>query len=220
LHRSKNFLDFSLEFATVYFCQQLTLQGGLGHGGNIRRGHALIARGAAGHQAVASQLISLVYDELRRLASHYLKRERPDHTLQPTALVHEAYLRLVGQEEDWQSRSHFIGVAARQMREILVDYARSHQMAKRGKGQKKLSLDEIPLFSPETSDQWIALDETLTRLAQWDGQQCRIVELRFFGGLTVEETAEALGVSPRTVKRDWQVARAWLHRELKKRPSS
>ncbi len=177
----------------------------------------LLAELQSGRPDAASRLIPLVYDELRRLARHYLRQERPDHTLQATALVHEAYLRLVDQRErTWQSRAHFIGAAAQLMRRILVDYARGRQTAKRGRVPQKVPLEEALLFSEEQSEELVALDGALERLAQIDARQSRIVELRFFGGLTVEETAEVVGISPKTVKRDWSVARAWLHREITK----
>lgn len=156
-----------------------------------------------------------VYDELRRLADHYLRQERPDHTLQPTALVHEAYLRLVDQSRvEWQSRAHFIGVAAQLMRRILVDYARRHHASKRGGFREKLSLDEAVDYSQTRDLDLVALDDALNALEQFDERQSRIVELRFFGGLTIEETAEALGVSPATVKVEWNMAKAWLRREI------
>jgi len=144
--------------------------------------------------------------------------ERPNHTLQATALVHEAYLHLVDQQQiDWQNRAHFIGVAAQIMRRILVDHARRHQSDKRGGGLPKVTLDdEILLFSPDQSNELVALDEALTRLTDLSPRQSRVVELRFFGGLSAEEIAEVLGVSVKTVKRDWNVAKAWLYRELKK----
>jgi len=176
----------------------------------------LLADLQGGRPDAASQLMPLVYEELRRLAVHYMQQQRPDHTLQATALMHEAYLRLVNQPaQTWQNRAHFIGVAAQLMRNILVDYARSRQTAKRGQAPRKVPLDDVLLFSEERSAELVAIDEALTRLARVDARQSRIVELRFFGGLTVEETAEALGVSPKTVKRDWNVARAWLYREIK-----
>jgi RNA polymerase sigma-70 factor (ECF subfamily) len=156
-----------------------------------------------GNQDVVAELVPLLYDELRRLAAAYLRRERSDHTLQPTALVHEAYLRLVDQKEvHWQNRSHFFGIAAQQMRRILLDYARSHKAAKRGGLAGKLSLEQIKVAAKDNSGNVVALDETLSRLEAIDAQQAKIVELRIFGGLTVEEVAEVLGISPATVKRD------------------
>jgi RNA polymerase sigma factor (TIGR02999 family) len=161
-------------------------------------------------------LLNLVYDELHRQAQHYLRRERPGHTLQTTALVHEVYLKLVKQEKiAWESRSHFFAIAARLMRQILIDYARTKHRAKRG-GVK----DHVPLENAltvgvgETEFDLLALDEALTRLSVKEEHLANIVEFRFFGGLSVEETAEVLGISDSTVKRDWQMAKAWLHREL------
>jgi RNA polymerase sigma-70 factor, ECF subfamily len=177
----------------------------------------LLADVQSGRPDVASQLIPLVYEELRRLARGQMRRERSDHTLQATALVHEAYFRLVNQpERTWQNRTHFIRIAAQVMRRMLIDYARARRTAKREGGLQRVPLEEPLLFTEEQSDELLALDEALERLAQFDARQSRVVELRFFGGLTVEETAEALGISPKTVKRDWCVARAWLHREVMK----
>jgi RNA polymerase sigma-70 factor, ECF subfamily len=165
----------------------------------------------------ASQLIPLVYDELHRLAHRHMRQERPDHTLQATALVHEAYVRLVNQpQRTWQNRAHFIAVAAQVMRRILVDYARARRTSKRGSAPQRVPLEEPLLFTEEQSDDLVSLDEALERLAKFDARQSRVVELRFFGGLTTDETAEVLGISSTTVKRDWAVARAWLHREVRK----
>jgi len=164
----------------------------------------------------APELVPVVYKELKRLARHYMRRERPDHTLQTTALVHEAYLRLARQQAlSFRDRSHFFAVAAQAMRRILVDHARTRLRAKRGGAAAPLPLDEGLAFSPEQSSELVRLDEALSRLSQLDERQGRIVELRFFGGLSVEETAESLGISPKTVKRDWSVAKAWLHGELR-----
>jgi RNA polymerase sigma-70 factor (ECF subfamily) len=175
---------------------------------------------SSGNQDVVSELVPLLYTELRRLAASYLKRERRNHTLQPTALVHEAYLRLVDQKDvRWQNRSHFIALAAQLMRRILVDHARSHQAAKRGGPLPKLSLDQAIAYSQERAGELVCLDEVLSRLAEIDPQEARIVELRVFGGLTVEETAQLLEISPATVKRDWAVAKAWLAREIKNEAS-
>jgi len=169
-----------------------------------------------GDQQAVDRLMPLVYGELRRLARHYLRRERPDHTLQPTALVHEAYLRLVDQRGvTWQNRAHFFGVAAQAMRRILVDHARRHHAAKRGGPAFKVWLDDVVIAAKERSDDLLALDDALNRLAAMDPRQGQIVELRLFSGLTVEETAEALGISPATVKREWTSAKAWLTRELR-----
>ena len=158
----------------------------------------------------------LVYHELRKLASGYLKAERRNHTLQPTALIHEAYVRLVDQElPEWQNRAHFYGVAARLMRQILVDHARSRGAAKRGGEQVKLSLDDAPpVFSHEDATSLLTLDEALTKLAALDERKSRVIEMRAFGGMSVEDTARALGVSEPTVKRDMRLAQAWLRREL------
>jgi RNA polymerase sigma factor (TIGR02999 family) len=170
-----------------------------------------------GDQEALNKLIPLVYGELHRLASRYLRRERPDHTLQTTALVHEAYLRLVDENnENWRNRVQFFAVASQLMRHILVDYARSHNAAKRGGNNVKISFDEAMIVSERRSWGLMALDEALNSLAAIDPAQSRVVELRVFGGLTVEETAEALGVSPRTVKREWSMAKAWLHRQISK----
>lgn len=175
----------------------------------------LLKKLSDGNQNVVSELVPLLYDELRRLAGHYLRSERADHTLQATALVHEAYMRLVDQREvQWKNRSHFFGIASQVMRRILLDYARSHQAAKRGGLAGKLSLEEVMVVSKENCGDVLVLDEILKRLEALDPQQAKIVELRVFGGLTVEEAAEVLGISPATVKRDWRMAKAWLTREL------
>jgi RNA polymerase sigma factor (TIGR02999 family) len=162
-------------------------------------------------------LMQIVYNELRRLANHYLRSERPDHTLQPTALVHEAYLRLTGQNQvHWQNRAHFFGVAAQMMRRVLVDHARANCRAKRGGPKYKVSFDETLNLYQKEDAQIVELDEALARLAQIDSRKSEVVELRYFGGMSVEETAEVLGVSCNTVIRDWNMAKAWLYRELKK----
>src|SRR5207245_1636916 len=171
---------------------------------------------SGGNQNAAAALVSLLYDELHESAARYLQHERRDHTLQATALVHEAYLRLVDQKNvEWKNRSHFVGVAAQLMRRILVDYARSHQAIKRGGSVPKISLDDAIVFSKEQPENLVALDQLLTRLSAVDSQQGQIVELRFFAGLSVEETAEIMDISPATVKRDWAMAKVWLARELK-----
>jgi RNA polymerase sigma-70 factor (ECF subfamily) len=168
-----------------------------------------------GDRDVLDKLIPIVYEELRHQAARYLRRERPGHTLQTTALIHEAYVRLIEQKNvHWQNRAHFFAIAAQLMRRILVDHARSRQAAKRGGSDIKLPLDEAMVASERREVDLVALDEALERLAAIDLQQSRVVELKFFSGLTVEETAEVLGVSPRTVKRDWNVAKAWLRREI------
>jgi RNA polymerase sigma-70 factor (ECF subfamily) len=167
-----------------------------------------------GQPEAEGRLIPLVYDELRRLAASYLRRERPDHTLQATALVHEAYIKLADQKGSWQNRSHFFAVAAQVMRRILVDHARAHCAQKRGSGGIKVELDEAVLVSSAQSRELLDIDEALTRLAQIDPRQARVVELRFFAGLSVEETAHVMDLSTRTVLRDWRMAQAWLRREL------
>ncbi|MGH9630291.1 MAG: sigma-70 family RNA polymerase sigma factor [Bryobacteraceae bacterium] len=168
-----------------------------------------------GDQQALEQLMPLVYGELRKLANRYLRRERSDHTLQSTALVHEAYLRLVDQRSvQWQNRAHFFGVAAQMIRRILVDHARGHQTSKRGGGAPKLSLDEAVAVAEKRDLDLVALDDALNGLAAIDPQQSRIVELRFFAGLSIEDTAEVLGISPATVKRDWTIAKAWLYRDM------
>ena len=177
----------------------------------------LLAEWSDGNIAALDQLMPLVYDELRRLANHYLAQERRDHTLQPTALVHEAYLRLVEtRNRNFHNRAYFFGVASQLMRRVLVDHARKHRAKIRGEGVPKLSLDEIVAWRDEQQVDLVALDDALNRLARIDPRQCRIVELRFFGGLSIEETAEVLGVSPATIKRDWSWAKSWLYREIKK----
>jgi RNA polymerase sigma-70 factor, ECF subfamily len=169
----------------------------------------------AGNREAEEKLIPLVYTQLRRLAAHYLRGERADHTLQPTALVHEAYLRLTKfHDVDWQSRSHFFATAATVMRRILVDHARTQLANKREGSRDAISLDEILVLSPARSSQLVALDDALVRLASLDVRRSKIVELRFFGGLSEEETGVVLGISARTVKRDWRVAKAWLYNEM------
>lgn len=175
----------------------------------------LLSRWRAGDREALDALMPLVYEELRHLARHYLKQERPDHTLQSTALVHEAYVRLLGQSPpEWKSRAHFFGVAAKLMRQILVDHARGHRAAKRGGNSLKLTLNDGLVGRKGKDLDLLALDEALTNLAQLSPQQCQIVELRFFSGLTIEDTSEVLGISPATVKRNWTTARAWLFREM------
>jgi RNA polymerase sigma factor (TIGR02999 family) len=180
----------------------------------------LLIQWSKGDSAALDALVPLVYDELRRLAQLYLSREKPGHTLSSTALVHEAYLRLVKQKGvTWQNRAHFFAVAARMMRRILVDHARSHGYAKRGGGAMTLSLDESIAPAPQREMDLVALDDALDTLAKLDERQSRMVELRFFGGLSIEETSEVLGVSAPTVKREWASARAWLYREISGSPS-
>jgi RNA polymerase sigma factor (TIGR02999 family) len=176
---------------------------------------ALLLSWSDGDRDAPAKLMPLVYDELRRLARDHLRRERPDHTLQPTALVNEVYLRLIDQRRvSWQTRAQFFGLAAQLMRHVLVDHARSRAAAKRGGLIQKLSLDEAWMAPEEVAVELVALDEALVRLAVIDGRKSRVVEMRFFAGLSVEETAAALGVSDKTVMRDWRIAKMWLHREL------
>lgn len=178
----------------------------------------LLLRWGDGDRSALDALTPVVYDELRRLAGRYLRRERLDHTLQSTALVHEAYLKLVDQRNvKWQNRAQFFGLAAEMIRRILVDHARAKQAAKRGGSAYKLTLDEALDASAPRDLDLVRLDDVLEGLAKIDPQQSRIVELRFFAGLTIEETAEVLGISPATVKRDWTVAKAWLRREMTER---
>jgi RNA polymerase sigma factor (TIGR02999 family) len=176
----------------------------------------LLVNWSRGDQAALEQLLPLVYGELRRLAAAYLRRERSNHTLQSTALVHEAFLRMVNQHDvQWKNRAHFYGIAAQMIRRILVDYARSQHAEKRGAGAVKLELDEamaVPQASPEVD--LLGLNDALDRLAELDEWQGRVVELRFFAGLSIDETAEVLHLSPASVKREWQTARAWLFREM------
>jgi len=176
----------------------------------------LLKQLSEGNRNVLDDLVPVVYGELRRLAASYMRRERPDHTLQTTALVHEAYLQLVGQERaHWENRSQFFGVAAQLMRRILVDHARAHGAAKRGGAATKISFDDAIVLAHEQTGDLVAIDELLTRLAAIDPQQVRIVELRFFSGLSVDETAQVMGISDRTVKRDWAMAKACLLRGLR-----
>jgi RNA polymerase sigma factor (TIGR02999 family) len=181
----------------------------------------LLLNWGQGDQGAREALIPLVYDELRRLARRYLRRERPNHTLQSAALVNEAYLRLIRQEHpQWQNRAHFFGVAAQLMRHILVDHARNRAAAKRGAGAPRLTLDPDIALPQERDVDLMALDDALNQLAALDPQQSRLVELRFFGGLSIEETSVVLGVSPATVKREWATARAWLQREMRNKETS
>ena len=178
----------------------------------------LLNKLAAGDQKAASELVPLIYEELRRLAARHLAHERSDHTLQATALVHEAYVKLAAQKEaKWQNRAQFFGVASQAMRRILVDYARGKQRIRRGGKQQKMSLDGVLLVSQDHTEEVLAVHESLSRLEKLDARQARIVELRYFGGLTVEETAEVVGVSTKTVMRELNVAKAWLYGDLKDR---
>ena len=175
----------------------------------------LLVEWSRGNREALDSLMPLVYDELWSLAETYLRRERPDHTLQPTALIHEAFFRLVDQRRvAWQSRSHFFGVAARSMRRILVDHARSRNAAKRPPIASRVSIEDVDVASETRDVEVLALDDALARLAAVDPHQERIVEMRFFAGLTIDETAEALNISPESVRREWSMAKAWLYRAL------
>ena len=176
----------------------------------------LLLSWSKGDEAALDQLIPLVYPELRRLARRYMSKESPEHTLQTSALINEAYLRLVDQQAvEWQDRAHFFAVAAQVMRHILIDHARSHLYGKRGAGAQHVPLDQVTVVSRERATELVALDDALTGLAKIDERKAKIVELRFFGGLSVEETAEAMKLSPVTVMREWRTAKAWLHREIR-----
>jgi RNA polymerase sigma-70 factor, ECF subfamily len=179
---------------------------------------SLLNKLAAGDQEAAAQLVPLVYEELRHLAARRLRQERPDHTLQATALVHEAYVKLAAQRDaKWQNRAQFFGVASQVMRRILVDYARGQQRVRRGGKQQKVSLDDVLLVSPDRTEEVLTVHESLSRLERLDARQARIVELRYFGGLTIEEVAEVVGISTKTVMRELNVAKAWLYGDLKER---
>ena len=176
----------------------------------------LLNRIGSGDATAPEELLPLVYNELKRLASGYMGNERDGHTLQTTALVHEAYIRLVDwKSAGWQNRAHFFAVAAQMMRKILIDHARKHAAEKRGSGVKMIALDDAVSFATERDINLFALDEALTRLDAFDERQCRIIELRFFGGLTIEETAEVMKLSPATIKNEWTMARTWLYTQLK-----
>jgi RNA polymerase sigma factor (TIGR02999 family) len=181
----------------------------------------LLQRWRDGNREALDALLPLVYEELRRLAHRHLRNERPEHTLQSSALVHEAYLRLVGQDfPQWEGRTHFFAIAAQLMRQILVDYARRHRASKRGSGVCMLTLDDVEAVPQRKDVDVVALNDALNSLAEIDPRQSQIVELRFFAGLSLEETSEAMGIGTATVQRDWTAARAWLHREISRRSSS
>lgn len=168
-----------------------------------------------GNSSALDEILPHVYDELRRIARRYRAKERGEHTLQTTEIINEAYLKLLNQKDkDWQDRSHFFAVASRVMRNLLVDYARTKNYQKRGNGAEKVSLEDVALFTPEPDEKIIALDDALNRLAKFDERKSRLVELRYFGGLSAQETADVLGVSEITVKREWLKAKAWLYNEL------
>ena len=177
----------------------------------------LLINWSKGDQAALEKLVPLVHSELRRLARRYLGRENPGHTLQTSALINEAYIRLIGHEQvQWQNRSHFFAVAAQVMRHILVDHARAHLYAKRGGGARHISLDGVEVITGQRAAELVALDDALSILATLDSRKGQIIELRFFGGLTIEETAEALNISAKTVTREWRSAKAWLHQQMSK----
>lgn len=169
---------------------------------------------AKGDARAAEKLLPLVYTELHRLAAAYMRRERPDHTLQATALISEAYVRLAGANAQWNSREHFVGMAANVMRHVLVDYARAHKAQHRQGGMQRVEMSEDLAISANKLDQMVALDEVLSRLERLQPRQAKVVELRYFGGISIEQIAVLLGVSERSVKRDWSLARIWLFREL------
>jgi RNA polymerase sigma-70 factor (ECF subfamily) len=168
----------------------------------------------AGDSSAADKLLPLVYAELHRIAEAYMRRERPDHTLQPTALINEAYLRLVGEDIDWNSRGHFIGLAAHVMRRVLVDYARQHNAERRAGGLQRVEMEDNLAISPERLNEVLFLDSALAKLKEKSPRQAQVVELKYFGGLSVEQIASTLDVAPRSVKRDWSLARMFLYREL------
>lgn len=172
---------------------------------------------SSGNRIVLSEILPLVYDELRKISSKYLREEHRNHTFQTTELVHEAYLKLIGTENiSWESRAHFFGIAANSMRQILVDYARKRNSIKRGSGENKISLNDVPTISIENDQQILALDDALKKLESVEERSSKIVELRFFSGLTIDEAAEVLNISAATAKRDWNFAKAWLYREIGK----
>jgi RNA polymerase sigma-70 factor, ECF subfamily len=173
---------------------------------------------ARGDQSAKERLLPLVYAELHRLATSYMRRERQDHTLQPTALINEAYLRLAKGHLNWQNREHFIGVAANTMRRVLVDYARAHKAKMRGGELRRVDLEDALVLSEERTDEMLALDEALNELTEVNPRQARVVELRYFGGLSVEQIAGVLAIAPRSVKRDWALARIWLFNKLRTNP--
>jgi len=175
----------------------------------------LLREWSNGQEQALDRLVPQIHRELRKLAASYMRKERPDHTLQPTALVNEAFLKLIDQRAvKWQNRAHFFGIAAQAMRRILVDHARAHAAGKRGDGVRKVPLDHAIMIGGTVDIDLIALDEALTRLAALDPQQSRMIELRFFGGLTMDETAEVMHISPATVGREWRMAKAWLFAEI------
>ena len=203
-----------LIFLCLAFLDVNKMSGNLPPNGQTQEVTQLLNALSEGNRDATDKLIPLVYKELRRLAGSYLKSEREGHTLQPTALVHEAFLKLVDQNVKWESRSHFFAMAAKLMRRILVDYARAHKAEKRGGDEAKISLDEAFVFARERPSEMISLDEALENLAEIDPRRSKVVELRFFGGLNNQEIATVLGVHSNTVLRDWNLARAWLKTQL------
>lgn len=185
------------------------------HSNNYQNITQLLNAASTGDNFAINNILPIVYNELRKISSKYLRDEYKKHTLQTTELVHEAYLKLIGNQNlAWESRAHFYGIAARSMRQILVDYARKKKSEKRGKGKTQLSLDNVNIVLSDSNEQILNLNEALTKLEQIEERSCKIVELRFFSGLSIEETAEMLNISVSTVKRDWQFAKAWLYREI------
>jgi RNA polymerase sigma factor (TIGR02999 family) len=176
----------------------------------------LLSESASGNQAALDQLMPLVYAELRRMAGHYMQMQYPGHTLQPTALINEAYLKLAGESKKWEDRAHFFAVAAQSMRHILVDHARAQRTVKRGGEMRPLPLDGAIVVSGERLGELVTLDDALTDLAKLNSRQSQVVELRYFAGLSVEETAQTLKISPETVMRDWRAAKAWLYAHLRR----
>ena len=175
----------------------------------------ILSEVTSGDASATERLFQLLYDDLHSLAAQFLRREKPGHTLQPTALLHEAYMKLIDQSRvDWKGKTHFFAVGAQVMRRVLVDHARGRQRAKRGGGRQRITLDEEVALSPQRDEDLLAMDEALAKLAELNPRQATIVEMRFFGGLTVAEVADVLGVSKRTVENDWTMVRAWLRREL------
>ncbi len=177
----------------------------------------LLEECASGNKSLVNEILPVVYKELHKISSKYLREEYRHHTFQTTELVHEAYLKIIGDKKiSWQSKAHFFGIAAKSMRQVLVDYARKRKAKKRGEGMNNISLDDAPTIPIEADEQILALDEALSKLETIDERSSNIVELRYFSGLTIEETAEYLEISPATTKRDWNFAKAWLYREIKK----
>jgi RNA polymerase sigma-70 factor, ECF subfamily len=203
---------------TIVFAQFRATEGGGSVAGSNPQGVTLLLHAwRRGENGALDQLMPLVYDELRRIAHRYMVREHPGHTLQTTAIVNEAYLRLIDAAQiEWKDRAHFFAISANLMRRVLVEFARSHGRKKRGGDITKVEVDEGLIALPQRATDLVALDDALTALAAMDRRKAKVIELRFFGGLSLEETAEVLGVSPDTVSRDWRLARVWLVREMKR----